>query len=113
MLGSFCGCGTTSDAAEKLGRDWIGIDVTQLAISLINCRLQDTYGSRLKFVAGSARTAADDEILPLPKGEGESFAANSRHQQLLDTLHREDFPSWAFRGPVLKSFRHEDGDDHR
>jgi site-specific DNA-methyltransferase (adenine-specific) len=26
-----CGCGTTIDAAEKLGRKWIGIDITQLA----------------------------------------------------------------------------------
>jgi site-specific DNA-methyltransferase (adenine-specific) len=40
---SFCRCGTTIDAAEKLGRDWIGIDVTQLAISLVKNRLQDTY----------------------------------------------------------------------
>jgi hypothetical protein len=52
VLDPFCGCGTTIDAAEKLGRDWIGIDVTQLAISLIKNRLQDTYGSRLKFVSG-------------------------------------------------------------
>jgi len=53
VLDPFCGCGTTIDAAEKLGRDWIGIDVTQLAISLIKNRLQDAYGSRLKFVSGS------------------------------------------------------------
>jgi site-specific DNA-methyltransferase (adenine-specific) len=53
VLDPFCGCGTTIDAAEKLGRDWIGIDVTQLAISLIKNRLQDTYGSRLKFVSGT------------------------------------------------------------
>jgi len=53
VLDPFCGCGTTIDAAEKNGRDWIGIDVTQLAISLIKNRLQDTYGSRLKFVSGS------------------------------------------------------------
>src|SRR5437016_1852933 len=33
LLDPFCGCGTTIDAAEKFGRDWIGIDVTQLAIS--------------------------------------------------------------------------------
>jgi site-specific DNA-methyltransferase (adenine-specific) len=52
VLDPFCGCGTTIDAAEKLGRDWIGIDVTQLAISLIKNRLQDTYGSRMKFVSG-------------------------------------------------------------
>ena len=55
VLDPFCGCGTTIDAAEKLGRDWIGIDVTQLAISLIKNRLQDTYGRRLKFVSSSSR----------------------------------------------------------
>ena len=32
-LEPFCGCGTTIDAAEKNGRDWIGIDVTQLNYS--------------------------------------------------------------------------------
>lgn len=52
VLDPFCGCGTTIDAAEKLGRDWIGIDVTQLAISLIKNRLQDTYGSRMRFASG-------------------------------------------------------------
>ncbi len=55
VLDPFCGCGTTIDAAEKLGRDWIGIDVTQLAISLIKNRLQDTYGGRIKFVSSSSR----------------------------------------------------------
>ena len=54
IQGEGCGCGTTIDAAEKLGRQWIGIDVPQLAISLIKNRLQDTYGRRLKFVIGSA-----------------------------------------------------------
>jgi len=53
MLNSFCGCGTTIDAAEKLGRDWIGIDVTQLAITLIKKRLFDTYGYNLQFVSAS------------------------------------------------------------
>ena len=49
----FCGCGTTIDAAEKLGRRWIGIDLIALAISLIKNRLLDTYGSRMKFVTAS------------------------------------------------------------
>ena len=35
VLDPFCGCGTTIHAAQKLGRRWIGIDVTHLAISLI------------------------------------------------------------------------------
>ena len=54
VLDPFCGCGTTIDAAEKLGRDWIGIEVTQIAISLIKNRLLDTCGSRMKFVSGGA-----------------------------------------------------------
>jgi hypothetical protein len=66
VLDPFCGCGTTIDAAEKNGRDWIGIDVTQLAISLIKNRLQDTYGPRLKFVSG---TAPHSSPSPPPKEE--------------------------------------------
>src|SRR6202451_1132257 len=35
VLDPFCGCGTAVHAAQKLGRAWMGIDVTHLAISLI------------------------------------------------------------------------------
>jgi DNA modification methylase len=44
VLDPFCGCGTTIDAAQKLGRTWIGIDVTHLAITLIKQRLADSFG---------------------------------------------------------------------
>lgn len=40
VLDPFCGCGTAVAAAEKLGRKWVGIDVTHLAISLIQARLR-------------------------------------------------------------------------
>jgi DNA modification methylase len=43
VLDPFCGCGTTIHAAQKLGRPWIGIDVTHLAISLIEKRLRDAF----------------------------------------------------------------------
>jgi DNA modification methylase len=43
VLDPFCGCGTTVHAAEKLGRQWIGIDVTHLAIGLIEKRLRDAF----------------------------------------------------------------------
>ena len=39
----FCGCGTTVHAAQKLKRQWIGIDVTYLAINLIKERLNDAF----------------------------------------------------------------------
>ncbi len=43
VLDPFCGCGTTIHAAQKLGRHWVGIDVTHLAISLIERRLKDAF----------------------------------------------------------------------
>ncbi len=49
VLDPFCGCGTTVDAAQKLGRKWIGIDITHLAITLIKGRLRDTYASELQM----------------------------------------------------------------
>jgi site-specific DNA-methyltransferase (adenine-specific) len=43
VLDPFCGCGTTIHAAEKLKRQWIGIDITHLAISLIEKRLKAAF----------------------------------------------------------------------
>ena len=43
VLDPFCGCGTTIHAAQKLKRNWIGIDITHLAISLIEKRLKDAF----------------------------------------------------------------------
>ena len=43
VLDPFCGCGTTISAAEKLGRSWIGIDVTHLSVSLIKARLKRDF----------------------------------------------------------------------
>jgi adenine specific DNA methylase Mod len=43
VLDPFCGCGTTIHAAQKLNREWIGIDITNLAISLIEKRLTDAF----------------------------------------------------------------------
>lgn len=44
VLDPFCGCGTTLDAAKALGRHWIGIDITSLAVDLIDKRLRLTHG---------------------------------------------------------------------
>ncbi len=49
ILDPFCGCGTTIHAAQKLGRQWIGIDVTYLAINLIKRRLKDAFGDDAYF----------------------------------------------------------------
>ncbi len=49
VLDPFCGCGTAVHAAQKLKRKWIGIDITHLAISLIEKRLKDAFGESCKF----------------------------------------------------------------
>jgi hypothetical protein len=66
VLDPFCGCGTTIDAAEKLGRRWIGIDITHLAINLIRHRLQDTYGEEINKtydVIGEPTSVPDARVL--------------------------------------------------
>lgn len=60
VLDPFCGCGTTVAAAQKLGRQWIGIDITHLAIGLMRKRLADMFGNAAKFrVIGEPTTAED------------------------------------------------------
>jgi len=48
VLDPFCGCGTTIAAAQNLGRRWIGIDITHLAITLIKHRLRDAFGEAIE-----------------------------------------------------------------
>ena len=43
VLDPFCGCGTATVAAHRLGRRWIGIDITYLAVDLMQTRLRDTF----------------------------------------------------------------------
>jgi site-specific DNA-methyltransferase (adenine-specific) len=43
VLDPFCGCGTTVHAAQKMNRGWIGIDITHLAIGLIEKRLREAF----------------------------------------------------------------------
>lgn len=47
VLDAYCGCGTTIDSAERLGRKWIGIDITYQSVSLILKRLKNNYGNKI------------------------------------------------------------------
>ena len=48
VLDPFCGCGTAIEAAQKLNRRWVGIDMTHLAIGLIEKRMHDAFGITVK-----------------------------------------------------------------
>jgi site-specific DNA-methyltransferase (adenine-specific) len=49
VLDPFCGCGTAIASAQNLGRRWIGIDITHLAIGLIKHRLLTAFGGNVEF----------------------------------------------------------------
>lgn len=78
VLDPFAGCGTTIDAAQKLGRKWIGIDVTYIAVDLILKRLEHSYGPDV---------LDDIEVSGIPRDAGAA-------QALFDT-NPFDFERWA------------------
>jgi DNA modification methylase len=49
ILDPFCGCGTALHAAQLLKRKWIGIDITHLAIVLIEKRLKSAFKESIDF----------------------------------------------------------------
>ena len=55
-LDPFCGCATACVAAEKLGRKWVGIDISAKAVELVNMRLQQAMGSLFHHGYVTART---------------------------------------------------------
>ena len=82
VLDAYCGCGTSVAVAEKLGRQWIGIDITYQAISVILQRIKDMFGEQ---VAGQV------DLGGIPKDMASATAlANKRDDRV-----RKEFEKWA------------------
>ena len=56
VLDPFCGCATACVAAEKLGRKWVGIDISEKAVELVNMRLREFMGDLFHSRLVTART---------------------------------------------------------
>ena len=56
VLDPFCGCATACVAAEKLGRQWVGIDLSPRAAELVNLRLREFMGGLFHDRLVTART---------------------------------------------------------
>lgn len=63
VLDPFCGCGTAVDAAQRLGRRWIGIDITEVAIRVIQKRLERDYSTLDYSVRGIPTTMDEVDFL--------------------------------------------------
>ena len=75
VLDPFCGCGTATVAAHRLGRRWVSIDVTYLAVDLMRRRLADTFPA--DFPGGTNGVPVDgdpaDEAAALALAERDKY----------------------------------------
>jgi DNA modification methylase len=82
VLDAYCGCGTTVAVAQRLNRQWIGIDITYQSISLILKRLEDAFGA----------DALNNVILDgIPKDIASATALAHKR----DDRVRKEFEKWA------------------
>ena len=65
VLDPFCGCGTAVHAAQKLKRQWLGIDITHLAVSLIEKRMKDAFPGIVFEVEGTPKDLEGAQNLAL------------------------------------------------
>ena len=56
ILDPFCVCATACVAADRLGRKWMGIDISPKAVELVNMRLQQAMGDLFHHGYVTART---------------------------------------------------------
>ena len=91
VLDPFCGCGTAIVAAQKLGRSWIGIDITPIATSLVQKRLFDSFGAK------DTRLLSKDDPAQRISFATEGLPTDLAGAKLLyekDVSHK-DFEMWA------------------
>ena len=97
VLDPFCGCGTAVAAAKKLNRQWIGIDITHLAVALMKNRLKTGFG----LVPGKDYSVVGE---PVDVGSARALAEQDRFQfqywamSLLEALPKGDEKKGADRG---------------
>jgi len=80
ILDAYCGCGTTVAVAQKLNRQWIGIDITYQSISLILKRLEEHNADSLAHI----------ELNGVPKDFDSAVALANKK----DDRTRKEFEKW-------------------
>jgi len=85
VLDAYCGCGTTVAVAQRLGRRWIGIDITYQSIALILKRLEDRYP------ADWPQIEANIKLDGVPRDLESAMALANRK----DDKTRKEFEKWA------------------
>jgi len=82
VLDAYCGCGTTVAVAQRLNRNWIGVDITYQSVSLIIKRLEDAYGKKIM---------QEFELNGIPRDMEAATALAHKN----DDRVRKEFEKWA------------------
>ncbi len=85
VLDAYCGCGTTVAVAQRLGRRWIGIDITYQSIALVLKRIQD------KYIAEWTTIEASILLDGVPRDMASAVALANRK----DDKTRKEFEKWS------------------
>ena len=97
VLDPFCGCGTAIAAAQKLNRQWMGIDITHLAVALMKNRLKTAF----EILPGQDYRVVGE---PVDVGSARALAEQDRYQfefwamSLLEAFPREQKKKGADQG---------------
>ena len=94
ILDPFCGCGTATVAAQSLNRKWLGIDVTWLAIDLVEKRLLSAFKERV---------ASRYEVRGRP--------VDMRSAKALADMSKKEFETWALTLVGAAPREHDNGVD--
>ena len=73
VLDPFCGCGTAVIVAHKLGRQWIGIDISPTAVDVIRRELARAGADRIKIVG---MPVTEDDLRRLKPFEFQNWVIN-------------------------------------
>jgi len=99
VFDAYCGCGTTVAVAQKLKRQWIGIDITYVAIDLIKQRLIDHYyldnnknPSKAQYERALKKFEKENDVFGIPKDieSAKQLAMNTKGDRV-----RKEFEKWA------------------
>jgi len=82
VLDAYCGCGTSVVVAQRLKRQWIGIDITYQSIALVVKRLEDSFGKAV---------SQEIELNGVPRDMESVLALVNKR----DDRVRKEFEKWA------------------
>jgi len=79
VLDPFAGCGTALVAAHQLGRQWVGIDISPTAASLMGQWLQEYAGVRMKDLKLVNLPTTEEAVRALKPFEFQNWVINRFH----------------------------------